>query len=175
MKVASWIALLLVLGIAVPLIAGVTVDYRKGTDFSRYRSFSWVEGAPADDPEAERLIHTAVTNALLAKGLVLQEEDGDLLVRTASGVRDEEREDVDILGYDQRWAGTARTTGPEGEYLHQVEVGTVVVDLLDGFSKLQMWRGTATAVLQPELTKKSEKRVQKAVDKMFSDFPPAKE
>ena len=32
---------------------GVTVDYRGGTDFARYRSFSWIDGTPAEDREAE--------------------------------------------------------------------------------------------------------------------------
>ena len=61
--------------------------------------------------------------------------------------------------------GTATTT--ESEYL----VGTLVVDIFDAKTKSLMFRGTA----QDELSDKPDKNVKKlakASDKMFKDFPP---
>jgi hypothetical protein len=61
--------------------------------------------------------------------------------------------------------GTATTT--ESEY----RVGTLVVDIFQGKSKNLLWRGIA----QDELSDKTDKNVKKlgkASDKMFKDFPP---
>ena len=61
--------------------------------------------------------------------------------------------------------GTATTT--TSEYI----VGTLVVDIFDAKSKQLLFRGTA----QDELSDKPEKNVKKltkASDKMFKDFPP---
>ena len=61
--------------------------------------------------------------------------------------------------------GTATTT--ESEYL----VGTLVVDIFDAKTKELMFRGTA----QDELSDKPDKNVKKlakASDKMFKNFPP---
>jgi hypothetical protein len=61
--------------------------------------------------------------------------------------------------------GTATTT--TSEYL----VGTLVTDIFDAKSKQLVFRGIA----QDELSDKPEKNVkklQKASDKMFKDFPP---
>jgi hypothetical protein len=61
--------------------------------------------------------------------------------------------------------GSATTT--ESEYV----VGTLVVDIFNAKSKQLMFRGTA----QDELSDKPEKNVKKlakASDKLFKDFPP---
>jgi len=51
------------------------------------------------------------------------------------------------------------------------EVGTLVVDMFDTYSKKLIWRGSASDVLtgKPD---KDEKRLEKAVEKMFEHFPP---
>jgi hypothetical protein len=61
--------------------------------------------------------------------------------------------------------GTATTT--ESEYT----VGTLVADIFDKTGKSLLWRGVA----QDELSDKPDKNVKKlgkATDKLFKDFPP---
>ena len=61
--------------------------------------------------------------------------------------------------------GTATTTTSE------YTVGTLVVDIFDAKSKQLVFRGTA----QDEISDKAEKnakKLAKASDKMFKDFPP---
>ena len=61
--------------------------------------------------------------------------------------------------------GTATTT--ESQYT----VGTLVVDIFDATGKNLLWRGIA----QDELSDKTDKNVKKlgkASDKLFKDFPP---
>lgn len=170
-RLAFWLVALTVVAVA-PTAAGITVDYARGIDYSEYRTFSWDEGTAATDPDSERLLRRVVTEQLLAEGLAEVESGGDLVVRTHVVVREEGRHDVDILGVADRWTVSGESFASTGEYLREIDVGTVAVDLLDGHSELQVWRATATAVLRPEAAGASEKRVRKAVAKMFRKFPP---
>src|SRR4029453_3303436 len=61
--------------------------------------------------------------------------------------------------------GTATTT--TSEYI----VGTLVVDIFDAKTKGLMFRGTATDELSDK-PEKNAKKLQKASDKLFKDFPP---
>ena len=61
--------------------------------------------------------------------------------------------------------GTATTT--TSEYL----VGTLVVDIFDAKTKALMYRGTATDELSDK-PEKNQKKLAKASDKLFKNFPP---
>jgi hypothetical protein len=68
-------------------------------------------------------------------------------------------------GWGGAGMGTATTTTSE------YTVGTLVVDIFDAKSKQLVFRGTASDELsnKPE---KNQKKLAKASDKMFKDFPP---
>lgn len=65
------------------------------------------------------------------------------------------------------WGGFGDATTYEETY----DVGTLVVDMFDTMSKKLIWRGSASDILagKPE---KDEKKLEKAVEKMFEHFPP---
>jgi hypothetical protein len=107
----------------------------------------------------------------MAKGLAKLDGEADLMITIRLSVQDEQREEMDILGYPGRWGEAAEPTGLSGDVLLEVEVGRLTVDLLDGASGLDLWRGTATRVTagKPE---GSTKLIDKAMRKMFKDFPP---
>ena len=61
-----------------------------------------------------------------------------------------------------------------------VTKGTLVVDMIDANTKNSIWRGSATDTLEHGPTgnmqkdaKSVEKKIKKAVDKMFKKFPVA--
>lgn len=71
-------------------------------------------------------------------------------------------------GWGWRWGG-----GP-GMVSTRVEtypVGTLVVDLFDAHSHQIVWRSAARQVLSDK-PEKNTKKLNKAVTKMFKDFPP---
>jgi hypothetical protein len=68
-------------------------------------------------------------------------------------------------GWGGAGMGTATTT--TSEYL----VGTLVVDIFDAKSKALMYRGTASDEISDK-AEKNIKKVAKASDKLFKDFPP---
>jgi len=61
--------------------------------------------------------------------------------------------------------GTAQTT------VSEYTVGTLVVDIFDAKSKQLVFRGTATDELSDK-PEKNVKKVEKAAEKMFKNFPP---
>ena len=65
------------------------------------------------------------------------------------------------------WSGFADAT----TYVEHYTEGTLVVDMFDTKTKKLIWRGSASDVLsgKPE---KDEKKLDKAVSKMFERFPP---
>jgi hypothetical protein len=170
MKFAKGLACLMLLASwAIQLQAAVTVQVAKTVDFAQYKTFAWRQGTPAADPAIEKMIRDAIQKQLLAKGLTRVDTDADLLVSTHAKQESEMREDVDILGASQRWTGESEQDGVSGDTLRPVDVGTLVVDLLDGSSRLNIWRGTATRTLS-DSPKTAQKQIEKAVKKMFESF-----
>ena len=51
--------------------------------------------------------------------------------------------------------------------------GTLVVDISNGQSKALIWRGTAADTLSDN-PDKNTKKIEKAVEKMFKNYPPKK-
>ena len=170
MKFAKCLVALILMLMAVHLQAAVAVQVAKTVDFTQFKTFSWRQGTPASNPATETMIRDAIQKELLAKGLTRVESGADLLVLTHARQASEMREDVDILGVQQRWPDESEPGGVSGDSLREIEVGTLVVDLLDGNSRLNIWRGTATRTLS-DGPKTARKQIDKAVRKMFESFP----
>ena len=171
MKTTAVCLTLILIVLGVPVRAAVSVDYAKSVDFSRFKTYRWSEPTQTLNPELERKIHEAIDKELMAKGLAKLSGEADLTIAIRLSVQDEQREDMDIFGLPARWGAEAERAGQSGEVLLEVEVGRLTVDLLDGASGLDLWRGTATRVTggKPE---GSAKLINKAISKMFKDFPP---
>jgi hypothetical protein len=86
-------------------------------------------------------------------------------------VREDQRVEVDIFG-EGSMPPTDVTKISPGENAREVGTGTLVVELLDGYSKLTVWQGVAGAVTRVEPGKGSQKRIDKAVTRMFKKYPP---
>jgi hypothetical protein len=151
--------------------AGVSVEHASKVDFSQYRTFSFVEGTVATDPQLEKWLHDAVTRELRAKGLQMLAVGGDLLIRARIEVREEQRLEVDILGEGSIPKMDATKVTP-GENERDIGMGTVVVELMDGYSKLTVWQGVVGAVTRTEVGKRSQKRLDKAIGRLFKKYPP---
>jgi hypothetical protein len=167
-------------GVALAVAGGawaqdVKVDYDKAANFGAVKTFSIKLGTAWGNQIGEKRVTDEITQALTEKGWTLAPEgkaDAQVVLHGAG----EKKRSLNTFysgmgGYGYRgWGGmggmgTATTT--ESEYT----VGTLVVDIFDATGKNLMWRGIA----QDELSDKPEKNVkklEKASDKMFKDFPP---
>ena len=165
-----WIlAALLMHAANVSLAQSVSIDYDQGVDFAALQSYAWADGTPV----LNRLSHQRVVNAvdyhLTMKGVQEVEENPDVyLVYHASAEKEIRVTDWGYSGIGRsRWAYGTRDID-----VNTVIVGTLVVDMLNSDQKL-IWRGIGrgTVSSKPE---KNEKKINKAVQKMFKKFPPKK-
>jgi hypothetical protein len=177
---------LILVDVAAVRAQDVNVEFDAAADFSRFKTYSWVNGVPAKNPLIDQQIKAGVEEQLAAKGLRRVEEGGDLSVLYFAAV------DKDLHVATAGW----RTTG---DWLSQtdsgigvrsqmwdVEVGTLVVCISDASSKNLLWRAKASTVLDKrsrnrnivdameEDARKVEKRIKKSVSKMFKQYPVVK-
>jgi hypothetical protein len=168
-----------VVGVALALAGGalaqdVKTDYDKAANFGGVKTFALKIGTAWGNPIGEKRVTDEITQALTAKGWTLAEEgkgDAQVVLHGATQTKHSLNTFYSGMGgYGWRGMGAAGM-GSATTTTSDYTVGTLVVDIFDGKSKQLMWRGTA----QDELSDKPEKNIkklEKASDKMFKDFPP---
>ena len=136
------------------------------TDFSKYKTYAWVKPVrPTRDPFMDQRIVDAVDAQLAAKGLRKVDTNPDLWVTYQAGAREEKSAMATGMG---GW----RMGGGMGRIDPIIEnVGTLVVDLSDGQQKRLIWRGAASDTLSDK-PDKNTKKLDKAIAKLFKQFPP---
>ena len=167
-----FLGLFVVLGAALACVSTQTAaDYDRTTDFSRYRTYGWIpNGERMENTLAEKRLTAAIEAQLEAKGFV-KSESPDLWVSMHARLAREVRFDTSTWGYGPgRWHGGVVRTSRE-----EIPVGTLVVDLVDAQAKELLWRGTARSVVDLMASPEEKtRRINRAVAKMFADFPPRK-
>jgi Domain of unknown function (DUF4136) len=143
----------------------VNVDWKRGDDFSKYKTYAWgTSPHPIQDPLWNQRIVGFVDDQMAQKGLTKVDPGAnpDLLVVYNAGVK----QNVSLEGYRMGWYNAM------GSIQQVVEnEGTLVVDLADPQQKMVIWRGMASETLSDKSSKNIEK-VQKMVRKMFEKYPP---
>lgn len=156
--------------------SGISVDrdYDPNHDFSTLKTWSrapeppQADGGGAASAGVSGLTHEriqrAITRELSRKQF--QEtapDDADFWVQhhAAVGQRIESSP-----GYDYHWYG---------DDLAVYDEGTIVVDVMTPKDKRLIWRGTARAAVDPDLSpEEREARIREAVEKILELFPPQK-
>lgn len=155
----------------------VKVDFDKGADFSAIKTFAVKLGTSWNNQISEKRILTEVEQTLVEKGWKKDDANPDAIV-VVHGATSTKRSLNTFYsgggygGYGYRgWGGMGMgmgtSTTTESEYL----VGTLVVDIFNAKSKALLFRGTASDEISDK-PEKNIKKVDKATNKMFKDFPP---
>ena len=161
----------------------VSVQSRKGTDFSHYKTYAWLEHPTVSRPVLAIEVVGAVDHELKARGFVKVEEaqNPDVLLTFYGG----SNTGINIQANDPRYAanggvppvgsnmwlnGIAQAPNLTSIY---VSKGTLVIDMVDTKDKDLVWRGTATGNVDMT-TDKALQAIDEAVEKMFSKYPPKK-
>jgi hypothetical protein len=153
----------------------VKTDYDKAADFSKYKSFSAQIATSWNNPFAEKRALEIIENALVAKGWKKADAasaDTHVLIHGATQVK----RDLNTFysggfggygyrGYGGMGMGTSSTT------VNEYTVGTMVLDIFDAKTKQLLWRGTGSDELSDKADK-NQKKIEKATEKMFKNFPP---
>ena len=166
------------LGLALMLAIGTTAfaqnvktDYARGTDFSQYKTFMWIKEPQTRNPLTKQRVIDDVNAALTAKGLQLVTGDADLGIAAHAATKQNQTLNTFYNGFGGGWRwggrfGSATTT------VDTYTVGTLVVDIFDAKTKDAIWRGTSSKTLSGD-PEKNAASLNKAVAKMFKDFPPS--
>ena len=166
------LGVVLMMGIAhVTFAQDVKTDYDKGTNFAPYKTFMWIKEPKAADPLTKQRVIDDVTSALTGKGLRLVTSDADLCIAAHAAPQEERPLNTVYTGFGGGWRwgggfGSATTT------VNTYEIGTLVVDIFDARTKEAIWRGTSSKTLSAN-PQKNAASLNKAVVKMFKNFPPS--
>ena len=153
----------------------VKVDYDHAANFATIKTFSLKIGTSWGNQISEKRVSDEITQALTEKGWKLAPEgeaDAQVVLHGAT----ETKRSLNTFysgmgGYGYRGWGGMGGTGTATTTESQYTVGTLVVDIFEPKTKALLWRGIA----QDELSDKPEKNAKKlgkASDKLFKDFPP---
>jgi len=168
---------MVVAGLALAMAGGawaqdVKVDYDKAANFGAIKTFSLKLGTSWGNQISEKRVTDEITQALTGKGWTLVPQgpaDAQVVLHGASQTKRSLNTFYSGMGgYRYRgFGGTGTATTTESEYT----VGTLVVDIFDAKGENLLWRGAA----QDEISDKPDKNIKKlakASDKLFKDFPP---
>ncbi len=160
------------IGLAACSSLQTSTDYKPGTDFAKYRTFSFKETENIRNTILVDRIKAAVTAQLTAKGLTQRDENPDLWVVTHPRLSKQTQINTYNTGWGYGW-GWRGGMGTTTSTVEEIPVGTLVVDLVDAKANELVWRGTASDTLKENATpEERDKNLNAAMAKLFENFPP---
>jgi len=151
----------------------VKVHYDRSVDFSKFKTYSWIKGMDANNPDVHRLVLDDINRQLLSKGLQQVETGGDLNIAYYSSLAGHinTRAVEYMKGVDwKQWGEHEEVYGPK---MVEMPIARVVVDIVEAAPNRLVWRGSASDAYTPNQAR-GKKRVNTSVAKMFEKFPPRK-
>jgi Domain of unknown function (DUF4136) len=167
-RMASFLMTLCLLS-TIAIAENVYVDYNHAIDFTKFKTYAWGQGPNPNAIQDSILLQTAqsdVNSQLQLKGLqmVQESQNPDVVVVMSSGLKQQTSYNAWGTG-GWRWGGGMASVTPETS-----DVGTLVVDVYDANGKQMIWRGISQDTLSTKGSK-NEKEMNKAIDKMFKQYP----
>jgi hypothetical protein len=166
---ATWcgrlMAVVFLLSAGLASAQSITADWDKTATFDGYKTYSLSRGQlpPGANPLMVQRVEAAIDSELSALGLLKAPTAGDLTVVFHGATK----EDVSLqtMGYAPRWGGGQVN-------VNRILNGMLVVDVSETKNKALLWRATATDTVSDN-PQKNEKKIHKAVEKMFERYPTA--
>jgi uncharacterized protein DUF4136 len=169
MRIINIIALCALLMVSTFAIAqDIKTDHDHAIDFAKYRTFKWIKEPDPENPLMKQRIMEAINAQLEAKGLTLAADNADLGLAANTATKQEQTLDSFYGGFPG-WGWRRYWGGPV--IVDTYEVGTLLVDLFDTQTKQVVWWASASDTVSDK-PEKNSKNLDKAVEKMFKDFPP---
>lgn len=162
-------AMLVCLLSTIALAESVYVDYNHAIDFSKFKTYAWGQGPNPNAIQDSILLQSAqseINSQLGMKGLqmVQESQNPDIVVVMSSGLKQQTSYNAWGTG-GWRWGGGMGAITPETS-----NIGTLVVDIYDANGKQMIWRGISQDTLSTKGSK-NEKEMNKAIEKMFKQYP----
>ncbi len=165
----------LVMAPALALAQDVKIDFDKAFDFSTVKTYSIRLGTTWGNDLSQRRVLTEFDEAVASKGwkkAPLGQADIDVVLH---GATDTKRTASTFYsggmgGYGYHYGGMGM--GTSQTVVSEYRVGTLVVDMFSEKSKNLVFRGIAEDELSDN-PDKNVKKLEKASEKMFKNFPPS--
>jgi Domain of unknown function (DUF4136) len=167
MKTPLFCALMLTASLAIA--HHVRTDYDRSAEFYRYKTFMWINEPQSANPLMNEWIVNAVNAELEARGLCLVTSNADLGVSANTATCGNEIFYAGLAG-GWSWYYYWRPK-PSITVIETFDAETLVVDLFDTQKRRVVWWATGTETVS-EKAEKNVKHLNKAVERMFQDFPP---
>ena len=155
----------------------VKVDFDKAADFSALKTFSTKLGTSWNNQISEKRVIDEIEATLVEKGWKKVDANPDALVVIHGATQTKRSLNTFYSGggyggYGYRgWGGMGMGMGTATTTESEYNVGTLVVDIFNAKTKALVYRGTASDELSDK-PEKNIKKMDKASNKMFKDFPP---
>lgn len=162
----AFCAMLVCITSAIALGQQVSVNYNHNASFAQYHTYAWGSNN-ANQIQNSILAQVAqqdIDNAMSQKGLqkVAESQNPDLILTANGGMRQQ----TSYSAWGMRGIGG----GMGGITPEQNVEGTMIVDLYDAKTQSLIWRGIAQNTLSNN-GNKNQQMVEKAVQKMFKQWP----
>ena len=174
-----------IIALAVVLLASlnslaqkVTIDFDKGTDFSRSKTYAWIRGTPASNPKLDQYIMGVGDHQLEQKGLTkVEAKDADILITYHAASNAEINAtllDNDSYAFS---LGLPQTTVvgwwplPQQSTARLIRKGTLAFEIIDRQRHALIWTAS-TKVNLDEKRNKALDQLDKALLKVFNGYPP---
>jgi Domain of unknown function (DUF4136) len=146
----------------------VETDYDKTKNFSEYHTYYWAK-VDGPNPLMNQRVQDAIDAELQKKGWSKQEGSGQVAVAALGTTQTKKDLQTFYSGSPWGWGGFGGGTSTTS--VSEYKEGTLVVDMYDSNSHQLLWRSTASDTVSDK-PEKNEKKLDKAVEKMFEKFPP---
>ncbi len=158
----------MLLCVASTIVVGqqVSVNYNHNASFSQYHTYAWGSNNSNEIRNSilAQVAHQDIDTAMQGKGLqMVQESQSPDLILTSNGGM---KQQTSYSAWGMRGIGG----GMGGISPEQSMEATMIVDLYDAKTQSLIWRGIAQNTLNNNGNKNQE-MVQKAVQKMFKQWP----
>lgn len=162
----------------------VNYDYDQKVNFASLKTYAWLpapQKARANELTIKH-IEFAVDKQLEAKGVKMSSENPDFLI--AAHVTKQTKVDTEQWGYAygsgnfSHGGRFSRFGGAPSDYefrsgtdTYVYDIGTLIIDFVDTKTRELIWRGTATAEIDPSAPQID--LINNAVAKILENYPPA--
>ena len=165
----------IIIGCATPLV--IDYDYDTNYDFTKIKTYDWLPSPPGDQIEdmAEKRFVQATNAQLGAKGYSQSTGSPDFLI-SLQGIKKTVETGSTAVG-----ASIGVPVGSRGSMSVGMgkskprvkEEGTLTLDFVDQKTNAVIWKGTATAALQPKSSpEEQQQRINAVIKELLAHFPP---
>jgi hypothetical protein len=169
MAVRAWAAVALLGGLAACSLMStmrIHIQQDPSVDLAPYATYGWASPPRSEPDSLDWRLRAAVDEQLTQRGYTPVDGHPDLLVGYHLRTREREMGDSLVDYYRYRQEGGREDYG--SAWVSGYQEGSLVVEVVDPLGQRILWRGSATAVVNPDLR---EQRLTEAVRRMFAQFP----